>query len=456
MGTTVTAHTQQAAIEAAVERAADTRAIVSGTGALAATGEIFASQFGRRPAMLIADETTAALALDRVGERLTDAGIALTEPLVFPGRPLLSPAVEHAHTIARELENTLAIPVAIGSGTINDLVKYGAALSDRSYLVVATAASMDGYTASGAALIADGFKQTFPCPAPRAVIADLDLIRTAPPAMTASGYADLIGKITAGADWIIADALGIDPIEPDIWTMVQPPVRALLNQAAAVRAHDPAALESLLNGLLLTGLAMQATGSSRPASGSEHQFSHFWEMQGLSVDGVPVSHGFKVGIGTLAITALYERLLELTPDDLSAALELRWPKFGAVQRKIEVMSDDPRVVERAIIESRAKYPTNTIRIERVARLREVWPELTGRLRAQLLPADQLRILLGEVGCATTPEEIGVSRKRLKTTYAAARQIRRRYTVLDLLTELGRFDQSVDDLFKPGGFWAVPL
>ena len=450
----MTAHTQHAAIEAAVERAADTRAIVSGAGAIAATGEIFASQFGRRPATLVADEITAALALDRIGEQLRSAGIALTDPLIFPARPLLAPVVEHAHTIAGELENTLAVPVAIGSGTINDLVKYGAALSDRSYLVVATAASMDGYAASGAALIADGFKQTFPCPAPRAVIADLDLIRTAPPAMTASGYADLIGKITPGADGIAARALGIAPIQSVIWEMVPPPVRSLLDQAAAVRTHEPAALETLLNGLLLTGLAMQATGSSRPASGSEHQFSHFWEMQGLSVDGVPVSHGFKVGLGTLAVTALYERLLEMTSDDLAAAQELHWPKFGAVQRTIERMSDDPRVVERAILESRAKYPANAVRIERIARLRDVWPDLAGRLRAQLVPAEQLRALLHGAGCAPTPEEIGVSRKRLKATYAAARHIRRRYTVLDLLTELGRFDQFVDDLFKTGGFWAT--
>jgi len=97
---------------------------------------------------------------------------------------------------------------------------------------------MDGYAASGAALVADGFKQTFACPAPRAIVADLDLIRTAPPSMTASGYADLIGKITAGADWILADALGIDPIQPDIWDMVQPSVRSLLGSAAAVHAHE--------------------------------------------------------------------------------------------------------------------------------------------------------------------------------------------------------------------------
>ena len=450
----MTANTQQQAIVEAVERAADTRAIVSGSGALATAGELFVSQFGRRPAFIVADETTAGLAAVGVADQLAAAGIVSAGSLIFPASPVLSPAVEHAHRIAKALDGTLAIPVAIGSGTINDLVKYGAALADRSYFAVATAASMDGYAASGAALIADGFKQTFACPAPRAVVADLDLIRTAPPSMTASGYADLIGKITAGADWILADALGIDPIQPDIWDMVQPAVRSLLGSAAAVHAHEPEAMETLLNGLLLTGLAMQASGTSRPASGSEHQFSHYWEMQGLSINGAPVSHGFKVGLGSLAVTALYELLLKLDDRDLAAAADARWPKFSTIQAKITAMKDDPRVTERAILESRAKYPGNEVRLERIDRLRTIWPVLTGRLQEQLVPIDQLQSMLREAGCATTPGELGLGKKRFEAAYFAARHIRRRYTVLDVVTELGRFDQFVDELFKPGGYWAV--
>ncbi len=199
---------------------------------------------------------------------------------------------------------------------------------------------------------------------------------------------------------------------------------------------------------------MQASGTSRPASGSEHQFSHYWEMQGLSIDGVPVSHGFKVGLGSLAVTALYELLLKLDDKDLAAAAETRWPKFSTIQTKITAMNDDPRVTERAILESRAKYPSNVVRLERIARLRELWPSLTDRLKEQLVPADQLRSVLLEAGCATTPGELGLSKKRFQATYFAARQIRRRYTVLDTVTELGRFDQFVDELFKPVGYWAI--
>ncbi len=97
--------------------------------------------------------------------------------------------------------------MAVGSGSLNDIVKRAAHEAGRPYLSVATAASMDGYTAFGAAITKDGYKQTMTCPAPRAVLADLEVLAGAPPAMTASGYGDLLGKVTAGADWLVADAL---------------------------------------------------------------------------------------------------------------------------------------------------------------------------------------------------------------------------------------------------------
>src|SRR6185312_17040951 len=101
-----------------------------------------------------------------------------------------------------------AVPVAVGSGVLNDLVKCAAGIAGVTYLCVPTAASMDGYAASGAAMIDGGFKRTIDCPPPVAIIADTDVIAAAPASMAAWGYGDLAGKITAGADWMVADALG--------------------------------------------------------------------------------------------------------------------------------------------------------------------------------------------------------------------------------------------------------
>lgn len=106
------------------------------------------------------------------------------------------------------------VPVALCSGSLNDIVKRAAGELGRGYLCVATAASMDGYASFGASITKDGFKQTLECPAPTAIIADLELMATAPERLTATGFGDLIEKVPAGADWIICDELGIEAIDP--------------------------------------------------------------------------------------------------------------------------------------------------------------------------------------------------------------------------------------------------
>src|SRR5690606_7576548 len=188
--------------------------------------------------------------------------------------------------------------LAVGSGTINDLTKLAAHQKKRSYMCIATAASMDGYTAFGASITAGGAKQTFNCPAPAVCVADIAIIRKAPREMTASGYADLFAKITAGADWILADSLQVEPIDPQAWSIVQDGLHNALSDPTGVYKGDEKAIFELTSGLMLGGFAMQWSKSSRPASGAEHQFSHLWNMEHHTNDGKSISHGFQVAIGT--------------------------------------------------------------------------------------------------------------------------------------------------------------
>ncbi len=99
--------------------------------------------------------------------------------------------------------------------------------------------------------------------------------------MAASGYGDLLGKVIAGADWMIAGALGIETIEPTAWEHSQYGLRDWTADPEALRRREPGAFSLLIEGLLMAGLSMQAARSSRPASGSEHLFSHLWEMEGV-------------------------------------------------------------------------------------------------------------------------------------------------------------------------------
>jgi len=442
-------------IDAALGAASDTHHLLIGTGVLNDVGNVLEEAFGQQPAVVVADDNTYAVAGKAVDDRLRSAGWTIEEPLVFPGTPPLYASFENVLALEEKLRTTSAVPIVVGSGTLNDITKLAAYRAGRQYMCVSTAASVDGYTAFGAAITRDGFKQTMSCPAPRAVVADLDILATAPASMNSSGYGDLLGKVTAGADWILADALEIELIEKHAWSLVQDSLRDWTGRPQAVHAGDRQTIENLFEGLIMSGIAMQISSSSRPASGSEHRFSHLWEMQALAHGHEPVPHGFKVAVGTLAAAALYERVLarDLTKLD-GDALCRAWPSREEVRHSVQQGHSIPKLAENAVEESLAKYITPDQLRQRLMRIQERWPIIRKRLERQLMTVEHIRDLLRAAGCPTEPAEIGVSVAQLRESYTLARTIRSRYTVLDLVNECGILDACVDELFAPGGYWAA--
>jgi glycerol-1-phosphate dehydrogenase [NAD(P)+] len=440
-------------LAAALALARDTKALCLGSGAILHTAAVFSAQFPGKRAHLVADSTTYAVAGRRVQAILSAAGLSGREPIILPAASL---AAEYSwiEQLVGCLRTHDLIPVAVGSGTINDLVKLASHLTGRTYLCVGTAASMDGYNAYGASITRHGAKQTFNCPAPKAVIADSDILRAAPSALTASGYADLQAKITAGADWILADELGVEPIAPQAWHLVQDGLRAALADPAGARAGDPAAVTALTDGLMLVGFAMQGLQSSRPASGAEHQFSHLWDMEHLTYEGASPSHGFKVGVATLAVASLYEALLHqpldrIDIDDCCA----RWPDWSEIARQIHTLFGDADFITTPLTETQAKHPSREVLHAQLTRLQTHWPALRARLQAQLLPTTELRRRLQLVGAPVTLEAIGLTRERLRWSFRRAYHIRRRFTVLDLAVRTAQLENCLDELFAPGGCWS---
>ena len=444
-------------IRAALQEATDTHNVNISAGALASVPDVFRENFGDRPPVVVADGNTLEVAGKEVQRRLEEAGYTTLEPYVFPAEPPLYAEYSNIEKLRGSLKGHDAIPVAVGSGTLNDIVKRSSHECERPYMCVGTAASMDGYTAFGASIEKDGLKQTLSCPAPRAVVADLEVLRHAPEDMTASGYADLLGKVTSGADWLIADSLEVEKIDPAGWSLVQDHLREWTDSPAELRAGDQQATEDLIEGLILSGLGMQSYESSRTASGAEHQFSHLWEMEGLGHgeghEGTPLSHGFKVGVGSVAIAALYELILERDLADLDIeTLRNSWPTKEEMEQSVRVQHTSPDLEEGAVEQTLAKYISVDELAERLELLREVWPGLRAKVREQLRPAEQIREMLQAAGCPTGPVEIGLGWEDFEATYFRAQTIRKRYTVLDLAFETGILGECVDELFAPEGFW----
>lgn len=438
-------------IERALKAARDTRYLAVEQGVRHRTASVFSSVIGSREALIVADGNTYEAAGKDVESSFKRENLAQRKPFIFG--PHIYADDQCVRELVAELGSHDAIPVAIGSGTVNDLTKLASHLTNRPYMVVGTAASMDGYAAFGASITSDGSKETIDCPAPCAVLADLDVIARAPKGMNAWGYADLMAKVPAGADWILADAGGIEPIDKPAWETVQGSLRSWIGSPDAIAANDPASLRHLVHGLVMSGFAMQATLSSRPASGAEHQFSHLWDMQHHTFNGHAPSHGFKVGIGVLSSTALYEDLLrrDLHTFDIEAAVG-SWPSIDVLEEKIHELFGSGSLENRAKEETRAKYVSREALRVQLSRIQEQWTELRPKLLAQLIPFRELSNMLRSAGCPFDPVQIGISRDRLRLSYQQCCFMRRRFTILDFAQRLGVLDSALDNIFGPQDPW----
>jgi glycerol-1-phosphate dehydrogenase [NAD(P)+] len=434
-------------MESALRRARDTRKLIVAPGARHHVADVFAELFRDAPCIIVADENTFAVAGKDAYDNLRGSSRKCLEPLVMEADGLYA-EYSFVTRIQQALAENNAIPLAVGSGAINDLTKLAAHLSGRQYLSLATAASMDGYTAFGASITHQGSKQTFDCPAPIGVVADLEVIAAAPQGLNASGYADLVAKVPAGLDWLLADSVGVDAIDRDVWDMVQSRLSVWMSNPEGVRTGDMAVTRRLTIALMITGFAMQASCSSRPVSGAEHQFSHLWDMEHHTYRGVTPSHGFKVGIGSLASLALYEAVLEHDFENLDVeAAVSAWPTIEANNDEIHALFELPEIEQKAVLESTTKYiDHNALRVQ-LAQLKRDWPRIRERLQEKMMTRAAVRELLEAAGCPVRSEDIGISRERMRVSFRKAYHIRRRFTVLDLVGRANIWDDCLDQVFS---------
>jgi glycerol-1-phosphate dehydrogenase [NAD(P)+] len=445
-------------IDEALKHTTDTKACIIAAGAIEGAAEMFRKLFpGSVKALIIEDPNTKRVAGERVERILEAAGIKCEKYVICPGGESFHAVYSKVEEVRGVIGASHGIPLAVGSGTINDLVKRASEEAGKRYMVVGTAASMDGYTSYGAAITKDGMKQTLDCKAPLGCIVDSEVAAAAPAEMTASGYADLIAKIPAGADWMLADAIGSEHIHEEAWRFVQGPLRDALSNPTSAALGNVKEIEKLCSGLVMSAFAMQAMGSSRPASGTEHQISHYWDMEDLCFNGAPVSHGFKVGIGTLVSTKTIEFLLrqDIASIDIGKTVAGWWPDYESAATTFpQIFTNRPAHIKRAMMEFPKKFSSREKLAEELSVIKENWPVLSEKIARQIMPFEEVQENLKKAGAPYKPEMIGISRARLRETLKGVPYMRSRYFALDLVDRLGLTDRLHAELFGPGGIWEI--
>ncbi|WP_018924965.1 sn-glycerol-1-phosphate dehydrogenase [Salsuginibacillus kocurii] len=198
--------------------------------------------------------------------------------------------------------------LAVGTGTIHDIVRYVSHKTQIPFLSVPTAASVDGFTSTGAPLLLQGRKVTIQASSPVALFADLNILQKSPPELNGAGFGDMVGKFTSLADWKFSALINNETFCENAYKITEQALHQCLNHVDKIARNRPQGLYYLMEALIYSGLAMLLVGNSKPASGAEHHLSHMIEMQAVNTHKPQMLHGNKVGVATLIMTKLYKKL----------------------------------------------------------------------------------------------------------------------------------------------------
>ena len=407
----------------------DINTIEVASGSLTKIADLIRQDGFTKP-FIIADCNTHKVAGERLLELLAEAEINFSS-YVFADQELI-PDEMALGKLGMNYDPTCDLVIAVGSGTLNDLSRFFSHRLGLPYYIVATAPSMDGYASSGAALIRNNLKTTFECQMPRAIIADLDVIRTAPKEMIAAGFGDVIGKYTCLADWKLSAIINGEYYCDQVVEMTRKSLERTVSLQEGIAQGDPEAIGGLMEALLMAGIGMSYVGNSRPASGSEHHLSHFWEMRFQAEGKKAIFHGTKVGIATVLMARLYQFLSEEEFDEKSIASRTA-PYMENWESGIReaFLAAAPGVFQ---LEEETQKNSLSAREERIKVIATKWPQIREVLDEVPAPEQVIGLIRG-AGGAVNSAEVGINAELVRQGVLYAKEVRPRYTMLQLLWDL---------------------
>ncbi len=342
-----------------------------------------AAPFKDEKILIVFDSNTYRVAGEQAVRILRENGFQKVKELLFEtGDDILIPDEKTLGRILQEQDLDCRLMIAVGSGVLNDSVKFVTSRTGLPFIIVATAPSMDGYVSDGAPIFSHGYKYSPQAHLTYGLIGDTDILKTAPQDMIQAGFGDVVGKITAIADWDLAVKENGDYRCDTCVKLVEKALEKCFAKASGLPQRDPEALGALLEALTMTGVAMALVNISRPASGAEHMLSHYWEMNYIERGLNPIHHGIQVGAATVVIARFFEELRDILPDG------------------------------------------------------------TAKLCP---PAQEIAALLSRGGAPASPKQIGISRELFRESLLNGWTVRPRYSILKFAKDKGRLEELADKL-----------
>lgn len=371
---------------------------------------------------------------DALGRRIATA---------IPGAKLAIIATPNADdaTVERLIDQTRHAEglIAVGAGTINDLVKYVSHQRRQPYVVFATAPSMNGYVTATASISRHGEKLSLSSTPPLGAFFDLSVLAKAPRRLIRAGVGDSLCRGTAEIDWLLSHYLFDTAYKSTPFTIQSQDETDLLARIEGLGSSDPDALRALVRLLILGGFGMLITGNSQPGSQGEHLISHYIDMMHKPHPGS--LHGEQVGLATRTMAALQHHVLTCkNPPVLDETAVDRVALSKRFER--QSITCEMAMTKKALVGNQLEALNR--------RLADRWPALRAAFRAKAVPLDRLRAALDTAGVASHPRDLGITYSFYREAILHARELRDRFTMLDLAADAGILEPFVEQhLFETG-------
>ncbi len=314
------------------------------------------------------------------------------------GKGVENADIKYVYQIIDNTPKDVAALAALGSGTICDITRYAAHLSQKDFVALATAPSMDGYLSVVSPIVFENYiKRSMPSKAPIRAYCDIDILTAAPMRLILAGLGDVLGKFTSLIDWKIANLVEDCYYCPEIANLVNYAVELCYQNSQGLKDREHKCVMALIDALLLCGIAMNMAGFSRPASGAEHTLAHYFEIEVLKNRAYGY-HGEFVGIGMLIYARMLDMFFAQKPDMPSKKFEKFMDNWQAL--KDEVASLNERL-------------------------------------------EQIESAMEHVGCKTKPSEIGIDEKALAKALLTVQPSAPKYTSITLFRDFGKDKELIN-------------
>lgn len=395
--------------------------------------------FGAKKPFILSDKNTFNACANKVIELLKDNKINHVSYTLKKDQ--IEPDEQSVGSVILHFDYSCDLVIGVGSGVINDIGKILSATAKLPYVIIGTAPSMDGYASATSSMTRDGLKISLQSKCADVIIGDIDIIKNAPMHMLKAGLGDMVAKYISICEWRISNVITGEYYCEKTAQIVRSAVKKCVDNAEGLLNRDETAVKAVFEGLIVCGAAMAYAGSSRPASGVEHYFSHVWDMRAVTFNLKADLHGTQCAVGTFIAANLYNKVKSIAPDKTKAINFVKsfdYGKYADFLKEFLGKSSDS-MIELEKKEGKYNVCAHEKRLDIII---EKWQKIIDIINEEIPSLSFIENLYNKIGLPKTLKEIGMEESILKNTFNATKDIRDKYVLSRLAWDLGVIEEII--------------